>query len=78
MYEFMCGMVPFGEEAEDPYEIHDEIMNMPLKYPNFLKDIKAKRLIDQLLSKVAETRLGGSYASLKAHSWFDNFDWVIL
>ena len=21
-------------------------------------------------------RLGGSYAALKANSWFDNFDWV--
>jgi len=28
-----------------------------------------------LLSKVPELRLGGSYAALKAHSWFDNFDW---
>ena len=71
-------MVPFGEEAEDPYEIHDEIMNMKLKYPSFLKDIKAKKLMDQLLNKIAEVRLGGSYAALKAHPWFDNFDWVAL
>lgn len=78
LYEFLCGMVPFGEEAEDPYEIHDEIMNMPIKYPKFLTDIKAKRLMDQLLNKVAEVRLGGSFAALKAHPWFDNFDWVIL
>ena len=46
LYEFLCGMVPFGEEAEDPYEIHDEIMNTAIKYPNFLKDLKAKRLMD--------------------------------
>jgi len=75
LYEFLCGMVPFGEDAEDPYEIHDEIMNMPLKYPNYLKDIKAKKLVDQLLNKTAEVRLNGSYAALKAHPWFDNFDW---
>eukprot|EP00331_Platyophrya_macrostoma_P032380 CAMPEP_0176454038 /NCGR_PEP_ID=MMETSP0127-20121128/29668_1 /TAXON_ID=938130 /ORGANISM="Platyophrya macrostoma, Strain WH" /LENGTH=350 /DNA_ID=CAMNT_0017843157 /DNA_START=52 /DNA_END=1104 /DNA_ORIENTATION=- len=75
LYEFLCGMVPFGEDAEDPYEIHEEIMNMPLKYPSFLKDVKAKKLMDQLLSKVAEVRLGGSFASLKAHPWFDTFDW---
>jgi cGMP-dependent protein kinase len=30
----------------------------------------------QLLNKVPETRLGGSYASLKANAWFDDFDWV--
>lgn len=28
-----------------------------------------------MLSKVPELRLGGSYAALKAHPWFDNFDW---
>lgn len=25
MYEFMCGSVPYAEEAEDPYEIYEEI-----------------------------------------------------
>lgn len=22
LFEFMCGMVPFGEDAEDPYDIY--------------------------------------------------------
>ncbi len=22
LYEFMCGYVPFGEDAEDPYQIY--------------------------------------------------------
>jgi len=34
----MCGKVPFGEEAEDPYEIYKEIINSSVKYPSFLKD----------------------------------------
>ncbi len=76
LYEFLCGMLPFGEEVQDPYEIHEEIMNMPLKFPCFLNDINAKRLMEQLLNKVAEVRLGRSFAALKAHPWFDNFDWV--
>jgi cGMP-dependent protein kinase len=25
MFEFMCGYLPFGEDAEDPYEIYHEI-----------------------------------------------------
>lgn len=29
----------------------------------------------QLLSKESETRLGGSFAALKANEWFDDFDW---
>ncbi|KAL4499727.1 hypothetical protein ABPG72_017267 [Tetrahymena utriculariae] len=76
LYEFLCGGVPYAEEAEDPYEIYEEIIKKNnVKYPSFLKDKKAKRLIDQLLSKVPELRLGGSFAALKAHPWFDNFSW---
>ena len=74
----MCGRVPFGEEAQDPTEIYEEIVMKPLIYPGFLKDKKSRRLIDQLVNKVPEVRLGGSFASLKANSWFETFDWVKL
>jgi len=40
-----------------------------------MKDRKAKKLMLQLLNKVPELRLGSNYASLKAHPWFDHFDW---
>ena len=46
LYEFMCGMVPFGEEAEDPYELYEEILKKEITYPNYLKDKKAKKLMD--------------------------------
>ena len=75
LYEFMAGSVPFAEELEDPYEIYEEIMKSDVKYPAHMKDRKAKKLCDQLLNKLSELRLGSSYASLKAHPWFDNFDW---
>ncbi|CAD8125704.1 unnamed protein product [Paramecium sonneborni] len=75
MYEFMCGQVPYAEEAEDPYEIYEEIQKKQLSYPQFLKDRKAKKFMEQLLNKTPELRLGGSYASLKANQWFDQFDW---
>ena len=51
MYEFMCGGVPYAEDAEDPYEIYEEIMNASLTFPTFLKDKKAKKLMEQLLNK---------------------------
>lgn len=72
----MCGMVPFGEEAEDPYEIYEEIIKKPLKYPSYVEDKKAKKLMEQLLNKVPEIRLGTSYAALKSNPFFSNFDWV--
>lgn len=27
MYEFMCGVVPFGESAEDPMDVYISIVN---------------------------------------------------
>lgn len=80
LFEFLCGEVPFAEDADDPYEIYEEIVKKPIVYPSFMKDKKAKKIIDQLLSKVPELRLGGSYGALKGHVWFNNnnFDWVCL
>lgn len=36
LYEFMCGYVPFGEEAEDPYEIYEDIIKKEIGYPDYL------------------------------------------
>ena len=72
----MCGMVPFGEEAEDPYEIYEEVIKKPLVYPNYVKDKHAKKLMEQLLNKIPEIRLGSSYAALKSNVWFSSLDWV--
>lgn len=30
LYEFMCGGVPYAEEADDPYEIYEEIIKKSL------------------------------------------------
>jgi len=80
LYEFMCGYLPFGEDCEDPYEVYRAISNSELKYPqNFLrnKDNKlAKEMIEQLLNRTPEARLGGSFAALRAHPWFESLDWV--
>lgn len=73
----MCGMVPYGEDATDPYEIYEEINKKNLSFPNYVKDKAAKSLNVQLLSKIPELRLGSSFAALKANAWFNNFDWVL-
>lgn len=78
LYEFMCGMVPYGEDATDPYEIYEEIVKQTLNFPNYVKDKLAKNLMVQLLNKIPELRLGSSFAALKANVWFNNFDWVSI
>jgi cGMP-dependent protein kinase len=75
LYEFMCGIVPFGESLEDPYEIYEEILNKKLLFPAYLTDAKAMQIMDQLLSRTPEKRWGGSFAALKSHTWFADFDW---
>ena len=79
MFEFMCGLVPFGEEEEDPYSIYKLIMKAEkIEYPNYFNDSQAKPFINQLLSKIQEVRLGSSYSALKNNAWFQGFDWVYL
>ncbi|CAK55705.1 unnamed protein product (macronuclear) [Paramecium tetraurelia] len=78
LYEFMCGNVPYAEDADDPYEIYEEIQKKALAFPSVLKDRKAKKLIEQLLSKTPELRLGSSYASLKNNAFFERFDYDSL
>lgn len=71
----MCGYLPFGENTDDPYEIYSEILSKKLAYPAFMKDKKAKKLLEQLLNRTPEIRNGGSFAALKSHVWFEQFDW---
>jgi len=66
LYEFMCGLVPFGEDCEDPYEVYQLISTQALQYPVYflVKQNKiAKKLIEQLLNRSADARLGGSFAT---------------
>lgn len=79
LYEFMCGLVPFGEDCEDPYEVYKMIAASEVTYPTFFSANKsnklARKMIDQLLNRSPDARLGGSYAALKAHPWFETLDW---
>lgn len=78
MYEFICGGLPFGEDAEDPFDIYQEIVKKNIAYPNYMADKTAKGFIEQLMNKTPELRLGGNYTALRSHSWFKDFDWVLL
>ena len=82
LYEFMCGLVPFGEDCEDPYEVYQLItQNSGITYPKYFDanaNRLAKQMIEQLLNRIPEARLGGSYATLKAQKWFEKFDWVVF
>jgi cGMP-dependent protein kinase len=75
LFEFLCGQLPFGEDLDDPFAVHSAIVSSALKYPSFMTDLKAKKVIDQLLSKPSDSRLPKGFAALKAMNYFDGFDW---
>ena len=74
----MCGMVPFGEQVNNPYEIYEEIIKKQIFYPNYLKDQSARSLMQRLLNKSPDKRFFGSFKALKNDLWFKNFNWVFL
>ena len=78
LYEFVCGNLPFGDDMDDPYEIHNMVLSSELKYPGFFADEECKILINQLLSKAPELRLSRGFASLKTSPYFNGFDWDAL
>ena len=41
-----------------------------------MKDSSTNNFIIQLLNKIPDARLGGSYSSLSKHSFFNGIDWV--
>jgi serine/threonine protein kinase len=51
IYEFMAGFVPFGEDAEDPLQIYQEIIRTPLKFVKNMKDTRINAFVSILLNK---------------------------
>ena len=44
-------------------------------FPEFVTDNKLISIIERMLNKVPEARLGGSYPKLKSDQWFKKFNW---
>jgi len=39
LYEFMCGVLPFGETLDDPFKIYEEIVTTPeIVFPPHMHD----------------------------------------
>lgn len=76
LFEFSCGNLPFGNDDDDPYLIYQEIIKNKYVINGKCTEIKARNMINQLLNKIPESRLGGSYAALKANAFFDGINWV--
>jgi len=75
LYEFVCGVLPFGEDEEDPYMVYECVLNEALEYPAYVHGkIKAASMIEQLLNRNPAMRTGGNFARLKSHRWLKDMD----
>ena len=77
MYEFVCGGVPFGENAEEPMDVYLAIVNDKMIFPNFCKDSDFKLLMQQMLTKNPISRMS-KFSQIKNHIWFNGFNWEDL
>lgn len=66
IYEFFCGIVPFGEDEEDPLKIYEKVIERRLVYPPYVGfGLKAAPIIEMLLSKNPSMR--GTIGTIKEH-----------
>ncbi|CAN7990848.1 unnamed protein product, partial [Ixodes pacificus] len=82
MYKLLTGRVPFRGKSRDM--IRERIITAPLKWPRAEEHphsatIPAKDMTYRMLRKNPVERLGSSsYNDLKAHPFFDHFNWKLL
>lgn len=71
MFEFMCGIVPFGEDSEDPFVVYQILSNdVTLRFPGWFagrQNYYSIKQIEQLLNIMPSVRIGSGFASLKAN-----------
>lgn len=81
MHEFIVGPLPFGRDTDDQLELHKEILEAPLEFPDFINDDTAVSIISGLLERTPELRIGASQKGakeVKEHPYFEKFDWNAL
>lgn len=71
-FEFVIGHLPFPTQDSSPYEVLDIIKSTKLCYPHFVSKI-IRDFIGKLLTFNPLKR--ASFKTIRAHPWFNEFDW---
>mmetsp|Transcript_46286 Transcript_46286/g.107671 ORF Transcript_46286/g.107671 Transcript_46286/m.107671 type:complete len:915 (-) Transcript_46286:97-2841(-) len=72
-FEFVCGMLPFADDLDDPTEVCTAVLRDKLTFPKGYRDEPGRMLIQGLLSREPKKRLGGGmngYEDIKKHEYF--------
>lgn len=74
LYEFIYGIFPFGDQAQDPYQVYTAVCNERLQWPSFVpRKHPARPVIQYLLNRKPAQR--GTPQGLKKHPWLQNMNW---
>lgn len=78
LFEFLTGVVPFGEGEEDPFAIYEKILRESVRWPGTCQvSEKAKYFTELLLCKNEATR-DVPIPKLRQNCWFFGFEWEKL
>lgn len=78
IYEMLIGSPPFYEDV--PSKLYENIVRMAPRFPPTFDPV-ARHLIEGLLEKNPETRLGalaGGLSDIKGHPWFRAVQWDMI
>eukprot|EP00929_Paragymnodinium_shiwhaense_P042124 TRINITY_DN21853_c0_g1_i1.p1 TRINITY_DN21853_c0_g1~~TRINITY_DN21853_c0_g1_i1.p1 ORF type:complete len:1377 (+),score=308.43 TRINITY_DN21853_c0_g1_i1:150-4280(+) len=81
LYEFICGPMPYGHEVESPMEIFRQTLQAPLQLAPHIQDYSAAHILQKLLCRDVEKRLGCGKLGLRAlvqHPYFSDFNIDLL
>ena len=79
LFEMVCGRLPFGNDADDPYQILDEVANGgEPTFPQDYEDPSGMHLILELLKRDPVERHVDNFVKIKNRAFFCDFDWEKL
>jgi len=81
LYEFAVGPLPFGAECTDQMSLFKAIMKDPLEIPDNIVDESCRSILEGLLDRKVEKRLGSSSVGakdIKNHDYYAGFNWDAL
>merc|ERR1712137_870842 len=73
LYEFVCGLLPFADDLDDPTEVCTSVLKDPLKFPKRYKDQPGMNTITALLCRQPKKRLGAGingFEDVRNHDFF--------
>lgn len=79
IYEFLCGIVPWGHTENDPYRVYELILSKNLEFPEDHQPCEsAMNLLKQILNKYSLSRLTDTIDKIKTSEWLSSVDWEDL